>query len=164
MLWCLLLAAGVITKFFGFSGYQDSGMPVNRKSLARLSGSDFEKIRLPYLHRDDFTERSFQGRTQNDIRLPHGANPQMKHIENLRFFHNKKFQKRYQKNLHTTLIENNNWKMDKTQYGLLGGYAKVHNPENNYAEIKRFSNRCLPSVPNMAVSQFNDREPVFSFK
>lgn len=132
MLWCLVLLGALLTrKSTGFRLFPGERME-------RLFGSDFEDIGLPGALRDDFTEKSFAGRSQNDIRLPFGANPQVKHIENFRFFNNDRFRYNYQANLHTAWIENQDWRLDPTTNGPLTQYSKPHNPEDSYGKIDKF--------------------------
>lgn len=146
MLWCLLLAAGVITKYLGYGGYQGKGkFPVSEKPFPHLFGSDFEDARFPNRYRDDFTEKSFTAQNQNNIRLPHGANKQMKYVESFAFINHDKYKRKYQENLHNAWIENQDWRMDYTTFGKLNSYSKPHNPENNFSRIARFNSR-IPNV------------------
>lgn len=147
-MWCLLLLGAYLSKK---SKNSSIGKWFPGEKVDRLYGSDFEDMELPReLHQDVF-EKSFAARSQNDIRLPFGANPQVKHIENFQFFDNERFRKNYQAHLHTAWIENNDWRLDKTTNSILTQYSKPHNPEKSYERIgqyceKRHRQRGSPSV------------------
>lgn len=135
MIWCLLLLlGGYLTRRSG-----GSFQWFKSEKMDRLYGTDFEDVRLPNALRDDFFEKSFPARSQHNIRLPHGPNPQVKHVENFRFFDDDRFRNRYQMNLHEMQVENQDWRLDDTTFGVLNSYMKNHNPENSYGKIGQFS-------------------------
>lgn len=96
--------------------------------------------------RDTWNADSFPARTQVDLRLPHGPNPQQKYIQEMKFFDNPYYQQQYKEHLKTAKIDNQHWKLDVTTNGVFNNYAqKPHQPEDNIKKIGMFSELNLPN-------------------
>lgn len=84
-------------------------------------------------------EQSFAGRTQANIRMPFGPNPQEKNIIEHKFINNADYQNKYRMNLKQMFIDNNDWRLDPVMNGPDHFYQGAHQPIDRLDQIADFN-------------------------
>lgn len=82
--------------------------------------------RVPGILHDDAKEKSFAGQMQTAVRLPFGPNPFQHHINDMSLLKSIKYQKQYQKNLKTLLMDTLDWRIDPVMNSDKNNYASIH--------------------------------------